>query len=127
MNDKSLADEIQQARKPRLNVMLPPRSEVPDEAIEEQARSIGEKWGSATQLPPKQQPREQPASLVSTRFDFPDYLDEELALTAAGTKGPRGEKRVTKTYLVLKALKDAGYKINEIDLVADRRLDRAKR
>jgi hypothetical protein len=126
MSDKtpSLADEIRQARKPRLNVVLPPRGELPDEAIEQQARVIGEKWGSTTQLTSKEPERvvEVPATFVSNRFDFPDYLDEALAVTAATTKGPRGEKRVTKTYLVLKALKEAGYPVKDVDLVADRRL-----
>ena len=50
MSDKqpSLADEIQQARKPRLNVSLPPRQEIPDETIEARSHMIGEKWGSSS-------------------------------------------------------------------------------
>jgi hypothetical protein len=124
MSDKppSLADEIKQARKPRLNVSLPPRQEIPDETIEARSHSIGEKWGSATQLLPKV-PAKPPipiAPLVSVRFDCPDYLDEELAVKAAGTRGPSGGK-VTKTYLILQALKQAGYRVEDADLIEDRR------
>ena len=123
MSDKqpSLADEIQQARKPRLNVSLPPRQEIPDETIEARSQTIGEKWGSTTQLLPKvpEKPAIHLAPLVSVRFDCPDYLDEELAVKAAGTRGPSGGK-VTKTYLILLALKQAGYRVEDADLIEDR-------
>ena len=47
MSDKAnpLANEILQARKPRLNVALPPRQDLPDAMIEESSRKIGEKYG----------------------------------------------------------------------------------
>jgi hypothetical protein len=57
------------------------------------------------------------------RFDFPDYVDQQLAVRAATTKGPSGGK-VTKTYLALKALKDAGYRVDDVDLVEDRRREK---
>jgi hypothetical protein len=124
MSEKSpsLVDEIQQARKPRLNVSLPPRQEIPDEDIEARSHAIGEKWGSATQILPKVREKvAMPvAPLVSVRFDCPDYLDEELAVKAAGTRGPSGGK-VTKTYLILQALKQAGYRVEDADLIEDRR------
>lgn len=124
MSDKpsSLADEIQQARKPRLNVTLPPRHEIPDEDIVARSHAIGEKWGAATQLLPKvpEKPVIALAPLVSVRFDCPDYLDEELAVKAAGMRGPSGGK-VTKTYLILQALKQAGYRVEDADLIEDRR------
>jgi hypothetical protein len=45
---------------------------------------------------------------------FPDYLDRELALKAV-------DQRVTKQYLVMKALQAAGYKLDDADLVEDKR------
>jgi hypothetical protein len=57
------------------------------------------------------------------RFDFPDYVDEQLAVAAASTKGPSGGK-ITKTYLALKALKAAGYRVDDKDLIEDRRRTR---
>jgi hypothetical protein len=131
MSDKPnpLANEILQARKPRLNVTLPPRQDLPDAMIEESSRRIGEKYGANTRLVPEEPPEEvvPTAPLVSVRFDFPDYVDQQLAVRAATTKGPSGGK-VTKTYLALKALKDAGYRVDDVDLVEDRRREkRSKR
>jgi hypothetical protein len=110
----SIADEI---RPPKVDVALAPRAEVPDEAIAARARTIGEKWGSSTQIAPKEA-RPPTAPLVSVRFDAPDYLDKELAVKAA-------EQGVTKTYLILQALQHHGYRLDEADLVKDRR--RARR
>ena len=110
-----ITDEIRQASK-KINVGLKPREELPDEAIEAQARSIGQKWGSSTQIIPAAQP-EPPrptAPLVSIRFDAPNYLDRELSVRAA-------EQGVTKTYLILQALGKVGYRMDEVDLVKDRR------
>jgi hypothetical protein len=36
------------------------------------------------------------------------------------------EQNVTKTYLILKALKEAGYELREVDLVVDRRKARRR-
>jgi len=44
----------------------------------------------------------------------PEYLDRELALKAV-------EQRVTKQYLVVQALKNAGFHVDPADLVADKR------
>ena len=110
-------DEIRQAPKPRLDVALKPRPELPDEVIEASSRAIGEKWGSATQLPAAEPEKPVPvptAPLVSVRFDAPDYLDRELSVKAA-------EQGVTKTYLILRALGADGYRLDDVDLVKDRR------
>jgi hypothetical protein len=117
-----LADEIREARKPRLNLALPPRPDVPDEAVEEHSREIGSRWGANTQMdataaPERQEPT---APLISVRFDCPDYVDRAISVAAA-------EQNVTKTYLILKALKTAGYDIKDVDLVVDRRRDRKMR
>jgi hypothetical protein len=112
-----IKDELRQAAKPRLDVSLKPRPELPDEAIEANSRSIGERYGSATSLPvsaPAPEPPKPAAPLTSVRFDCPDYLDRELSVKAA-------EQGVTKTYLILQALGGAGYRLDEVDLVKDRR------
>ena len=112
-----LVDEIQQARKPKLNLALPRRPDVPDKAIDTSSRQIGEKWGASTQLGPLPalEPAEEPtAPLISVRFDCPDYLDRAVSVAAA-------EQNCTKTYLILKALKLAGYELADVDLVVDRR------
>lgn len=110
-----ITDEIRQVSK-KIDLGLKPREELPDEAIEAQARSIGQKWGSSTQIVPASapEPPKPTAPLVSVRFDAPDYLDRELSVKAA-------EQGVTKTYLILQALGKAGYRMDEIDLVKDRR------
>jgi hypothetical protein len=115
-NNNLLADEIRQARKPRLDVALPSRPDVPDDAVETRSREIGGKWGASTQLPPVQtsEPDQPTAPLISVRFDCPDYLDRAISVKAA-------EQGVTKTFLILSSLKAAGYAIAERDLVIDRR------
>jgi hypothetical protein len=112
MSDKPnlLADEIQQARKPRVDVKLPARRDLPDEAVEARSRAIGEKWGSATQIVPKVAPE---TPLESLRLDVPDYLARQLRIRCA-------EEKVTTAYLVMKALAKDGFEIDERDLVPDR-------
>src|SRR3954463_435822 len=112
-SDNPLAAEIREARKPRANLALPPRPEIPDQVVEEGTREIGGKWGANTQLQPMM-PEEPTAPLVSVRFDCPDYVDRAVSIAAA-------EQNVTKTFLILKALQSAGYEIRDVDLVADRR------
>ena len=126
-----IGDEILQTAKPKLDVSLKPRS-VPEEVVSEGARSIGEKWGSVTQLPPRTPaaapvpaPAPEPPPVVapdrskwpSVRFECPPYLDRELTVTAA----QRGH---TKTYLILKLLAENGFTIHPEDLVEDKRKQR---
>src|SRR4051794_34480646 len=116
-NFPPIKDELRQAAKPRLDVSLKPRPELPDEAIAANSRTIGERYGAAPSLlssaPPAEPPRPA-APLTSVRFDCPDYLDKELSVKAA-------EQWVTKTYLILQALGQACYRLDEVDLVKDRR------
>lgn len=104
---------------PRLNLKgLKPREPVPDEAVEANSRAIGEKWGASTQLATAES--EVPlAPVTSIRGYIPQYLDDELAVKAA-------ERRVTKTFLVMEALAKAGYRVDEHDMVQDRRKARQK-
>ena len=113
-DDNPLADEIRQARKPRLNLALPPRPDVPDYTVDARARELGGKWGASTQIPTPSESAEPTAPLISIRFDCPDYLDRAISIAAA-------ERGVTKTYLILKALKADGFELRDIDLVIDRR------
>jgi hypothetical protein len=122
MSDKNpLADEIRQAARPRLNLSLPARPEVPDQAVEAHSKEIGEKWGANTQMAPgaPATPEDPTAPLISVRFDCPDYLDRAVSVAAA-------ELNVTKTFLILKALRAAGYEIKDVDLVEDRRKTRRR-
>jgi hypothetical protein len=112
-----IADEIRSAPRPKLDLAMKPRS-VPEDAIAEGARVIGEKWGSVTQMPAREakvgpEPSDR-AKWPSIRVECPPYLDRELAMKAAG-------EGVTKTYLILKALADAGFTVNEDDLNKDKR------
>lgn len=91
---------------------------MPDEAVEANSHEIGKKWGASTQLPVTT-PQETSAPVSSIRGYIPQYLDNELALKAA-------ERRVTKTFLIIEALAKAGYRVNEVDLVHDRRRSRQK-
>lgn len=92
---------------------LRPREPMTDAAVEANSRAIGEKWGASTQLP---RPEIAPplAPVTSIRGYIPQYLDDELTMKAA-------ERRVTKTFLIMEALAKAGYRVDEADLVQDRR------
>lgn len=121
MNEKpiNLEQEIALARKPRVNVALPSRQNLPDDTIDQHSRQLGEKWGSATRIPERVAPPpvEPRAPTRSFRFHCPDYLDTALAMKAA-------EMRVTKSYLILESLKKAGYPLKDTDLAEDWRRDR---
>jgi len=111
-----ISDEIRSAPKAKPDVALKPRI-VPAEAIAEGVRTIGEKWGSSTQMltekPASDLPQDR-EKWPSVRFECPPYLDRELSLKAAG-------EGVTKTYLILKALADAGFTLQNQDLNKDKR------
>jgi hypothetical protein len=54
---------------------------------------------------------------ASFRVDLPKYLDQELTEHSA-------RERVTKTYLIMDALRRAGFAVRPEDLVSDRRKTR---
>jgi hypothetical protein len=97
---------------------LRPRAPLADATIEANSRAIGEKWGASTQLP-RPEPPPPTAPVTSIRGYIPQYLDDELALKAA-------ERRVTKTFLIMEALAKAGYRVEAVDMVQDRRKVRYK-
>jgi hypothetical protein len=106
----SLKDEL----RPRTKLKKHDDSPLTDEAIDANSRQIGQKWG-ATTTPPVPEPEAAPvARVVSIRGYIPHYLDDELTIRAA-------TQRVTKTFLILDALKKAGYHVEESDLIQDRR------
>lgn len=116
MNAKlpSISDEIRTPAK-KIALNLKPREDLSDDDVAARSREIGEKWGASTQIAPAPVPvGPPPAPLTSVRFDAPDYLDRELSVRAA-------EQGVTKTYLILQALGNAGFRLDEVDLVKDRR------
>ena len=112
----SIMGDLSPAPRSRVDLKsLKRREATTDEVIEANSRVIGEKWGASTQIA-----RPQPtAPVTSIRGYIPLYLDNELAMKAA-------ERRVTKTFLVMEALAKAGYHVDEVDLVHDRRRTKQK-
>ena len=97
-----------------------PKGQADDATIEENSRRLGSDWGASTTLqPPAPGPTVPRAPLASLRIEVPAYLDDELTQKAAS-------QRVTKQYLVLTALREAGYHIDDADIVADKRKARRK-
>ena len=97
-----------------------PKGQADDATIEENSRRLGSDWGASTTLqPPASGPTLARAPLASLRIEVPAYLDDELTQKAAS-------QRVTKQYLVLTALRQAGYHIDDVDIVADKRKSRRK-
>jgi hypothetical protein len=116
----SIDDELTAPRK-RLDLKaIQPMPAADDEAIEENSRKLGSQWGASTSLGKPAEAGPARAPVVSMRIEGPDYLDEELRIRAA-------KEGVTKAYLVLKALKDAGYRIEDADLVPDKRKARQRK
>lgn len=115
----SIENDLAPAPRQKLDLRkLSPRGPMADEAIDENSRALGEKWGASVQLPPIKAPPAV-APVRSIRGYIPEYLDDELAMKAA-------ERRVTKTFLIVEALAKSGYRVDEADLVQDRRRFRQK-
>jgi hypothetical protein len=72
---------------------------------------------STAAIEPQRQPAAPRTKYASFRVDLPEYLDQELTMRAA-------RDRVTKTYLIMEALRRAGYTVQTDDLVTDRRKTR---
>jgi hypothetical protein len=115
----SIDGELTPTPRQRLDLKsLKPREPLADKAVELNSHTIGEKWGVSTQLRALE-PISQTAPVTSIRGYIPQYLDDELSVKAA-------ERRVTKTFLIMEALAKAGYRVDEADLVQDRRRNRQR-
>jgi hypothetical protein len=95
-----------------------PKTATDDATVEENSRKLGSEWGASTTLTGSQSTPVAPV-LASLRIEVPTYLDDELTQRAAA-------RRVTKQFLVLTALRQAGYRIRDADIVADKRKARRK-
>lgn len=116
-------DELERPRQ-RVNLRaIRPKGQADDNTVEENSRRLGSEWSASTSLPGgKSISSALDASrppLASLRIEVPAYLDDELTQKAAA-------QRVTKQFLVLTALRQAGYHIEDADLVADKRRARRK-
>ncbi len=100
-----------------------PKGQADDATVEENSRRLGSEWGASTTLqgaePNSPAPAVARTPLASLRIEAPAYLDDELTQKAAA-------QRVTKQFLVLMALRQAGYHIEDADIVADKRRVRRK-
>jgi hypothetical protein len=118
-----LDDDLQPPRKRVDLKAIRSKAQADDAEIAENSRKIGSQWGASTSLESIQQSSPQPAEprspLASLRIEVPTYLDDELTQKAAA-------QRVTKQFLVLSALREAGYHIADTDIVADKRKARRK-
>lgn len=110
----SISDELTPRRRVDLKAIRPAR--IDDEEVDRNSRALGSEWGASTSLADP----EQATPLASLRINVPEYLDRALARDSV-------EQRVTKQYLVLKALQAVGYQINEADLVEDKRKAKKRR
>jgi hypothetical protein len=126
MTNKALPpidDELKGERKRVDLKAIRPKGDADDATIEKNSRLLGNEWGASTSLQRAQSPTSaQPvarAPVASLRIEVPVYLDDALTRESA-------EKRVTKQYLVLTALRQAGYRIGDSDLVADKRKARRR-
>jgi hypothetical protein len=110
----SIGDDL--APRKRVDLKSIKSADVDDAAVAENSRKLGTEWGAQTSLSPTPEPEiaRPKVPLASLRIEVPDYLDRELALKAV-------DQRVTKQYLVMKALQAAGYKLDDADLVEDKR------
>ena len=110
----SIGDDL--APRKRVDLKSIKSADVDDAAVTENSRKLGTEWGAQTSLSPTPEPEIErlKVPLASLRIEVPDYLDRELALKAV-------DQRVTKQYLVMKALQAAGYKLDDADLVEDKR------
>lgn len=98
-----------------------------DDALKQRLRTVatevgfGSRAGAAPAIPTAARPQavlSQPApSMKTLQLVIPDYLFEQLHMAAA-------THRVTKKYLVLQALRHAGYRIEDADLDEDGRRNR---
>ena len=129
--DELLAAGQRRVGEGRLNLRDLRPAGIDDDDTERHVEEITQTYGAHAQIPPTKSARPQrvPAEtgapaptmrrsrFASFRVDLPEYLDQELTMRSA-------RDRATKTYLIMDALRRAGYTVKPEDLVADRRKTR---
>ena len=113
-NFPSLKDDL----KPRVGLKKNERGKLSDREVEANSRQLSQKWVAPSAEPTAGKASAPPARVVSIRGYIPDYLDQEMTVKAA-------QLRVTKTFLLMEALAQAGYRVDPIDLNQDRRRNKA--
>lgn len=104
-----LDDDLNTPRRVDLR-SIKPRLQDDDALVTANSHRLGTEWGAQTSL----EAGRRRTPIASLRVEVPEYLDRELALRAV-------EQRVTKTFLVVQALRSAGFHVELDDLVADKR------
>ncbi len=100
--------------RPRLDLRALARGPAVDDAqVDANSRALGARWGASTSI----EPAAPAVPFASLRLEVPAYLDQALTVKAA-------EQRVTKAFLVMSALAQAGFPVAPADLVPDRRKTR---
>jgi hypothetical protein len=87
-----------------------------DEALMKRIDVVAREKGLPSLTPELAKPTEaaEPRPMKPIKLMVPDYLFRELTMNAA-------DRSVTKKYLILKALLDAGYKVESEDMEEDGR------
>jgi hypothetical protein len=131
--DELLAAGQRRVGEGRLNLRDLKPAGIDDAEAERHVEEITHTYGAHAQIAPAKNRAAEPARLVATpepgpaparrlryagfRVDLPEYLDQELTERSA-------RERVTKTYLIMDALRRAGFALRPEDLVSDRRKTR---
>ncbi|MFV3077499.1 hypothetical protein [Niveispirillum fermenti] len=100
-------------RRPALGT-LPSRAGLTDEEIETHSLRTGAAWGASQQIPAPAPAAPPPTRTARLGLIIPGYLDDQL-------REQSHRQRKSITALVMAALHQAGYQIDDADLVADKR------
>jgi hypothetical protein len=132
--DELLAAAQKRVGEGRLNLRDLKPAGINDADSERHVEEITQTYGAHAQISPAKSRVAEPVNLAATepgpapaaahrpryasfRVDLPEYLDQELTERSA-------RERVTKTYLIMDALRRAGFAVRPEDLVSDRRKTR---
>ena len=132
--DELLAAGQRRVGEGRLDLRALRPAGIDDDEAERHVKEITQTYGAHAQIPPARRAAVRPAAqaaerksattprprYASFRVDLPEYLDQELTMRSA-------RDRATKTYLIMDALRRAGYTVRPEDLIADRRRTRFRR
>lgn len=96
---------------PPLGKVRAPATGADDAAIAAAARGLGSEIGASTSLPAAPQA---PRPMVRFSLEIPKDLDDQLRIATI-------ERETNKTVLILQALANAGFKVDEADLAPGKR------